>query len=184
MLIPVLLLVAALPGGGDEFGGGSSITPGPVAWTTHERGEALIPDPARRNTAVNGQAADSLRLDLELPAQARAGAELSITLRVRNVTNRPLDLTLRGRTIAFDIVVTRADGSTAWRRLQDEIIPAIIQLRTLAPGEAFALRTEWSQRTNTGELVGPGTYMVQGFLLTDSPQPLKSPAVALRILGG
>jgi len=109
---------------------------------------------------------------------------VSITLRVQNITERPLDLYLRGRTIAFDIVVTREDGSVAWRRLQDEIIPAIIQLRTLAPGETLELRAEWNQRANTGDQVGPGTYMVQSFLLTDGPEPLQSPAVALRIVSG
>lgn len=149
---------------------------------SHER----IPAPSSQRSAPEPEVAatepDSLRLQLHVPDQVRAGDTVPMTLRVHNVAGRPLDLHLRGRTIAFDIVVTRADGSTAWRRLEGQIIPAIIQLRTLAADEALELRAEWHQRTNKGEPVGSGVYTVQALLLTDAPQPLESPRVPLQIV--
>jgi hypothetical protein len=49
---------------------------------------------------------DSLRLSLDLPRTIRAGAAVPISLHVENTTDRTLDLYLRGRTIAFDLVVS------------------------------------------------------------------------------
>lgn len=105
---------------------------------------------------------------------------MPITLRVENVGSRPLDLYLRGRTIAFDLVVSRPDGTVIWRRLHDEMIPAILRLETLAPGAALELEDVWDQRSNDGELVTPGDYLVHGELLSEE-QPLVTPAEPLRI---
>ena len=125
--------------------------------------------------------ADSLRLSLDVPREARAGAPVPMALRVENAAARPLDLYLRGRTIAFDLVVERADGRPIWRRLEGEMVPAIVQLRTLAPGEVLELRARWNGRTARGA-PAPGDYVVRGLLLTDGPDPLATPAAPLRIL--
>ena len=69
-----------------------------------------------------------------------------------------------------------------WRLLEDEVVPAIVQLKTLAPGEVLDLRAEWNQRTNQKQRVAPGLYSVRGVLLTDSPVSIESDAVELRIL--
>ena len=125
---------------------------------------------------------DSLRLQLVSPAQVRAGEAVPIALRLENVGPRPMELYLRGRTIAFDVTVTRPAGDTLWQRLHDAIIPAIIQLRVLAPGEALVLEHEWDQRDNGGAPVGPGEYVVRGSILTDAPAPWASAPAPLRIV--
>jgi hypothetical protein len=130
---------------------------------------------------VSEPAADALRLALDVPASARAGAPVAIVLRVENVAADPVALYLRGRAIAFDVVVTRADGRVVWRRLDGAIIPAVVQLRVLAPGETLALGAEWDQRTRDGAPAGPGRYTVRGLLLTDRPEPLETEDAALEI---
>jgi hypothetical protein len=139
--------------------------------------------PAAASDAVSEPAgADSVRLRLEVPARVRAGERVPIALRVENVAARPVELYLRGRTIAWDVVVARADGAVAWRRLEGEVIPAIVQLRALAPGEVLTLRGEWDQRTAGGAPAGPGRYVARGLLLTDRPEALETPAVPLEVV--
>lgn len=125
-------------------------------------------------------ASDSVRLSLELPDEVRAGEPVPIALRVENVANRPLDLYLTGRPIAFDLIVTDAEGSAVWRRLEDEVIPAILRIETLGPGDTLELERTWDQRTKEGEPVPPGDYTVRGELLTED-EPLTTPEKPLRI---
>jgi len=129
---------------------------------------------------VTNPSVESLRLELRIPAQARSGSTVPITLRVENVGDRPIDLYLRGRTIAFDVVVRRPDGEVVWRRLEHEIIPAILRLETLAPWQVLELHTDWSLETNAGSPVTPGSYVLQGLVLTDGPE-LRTPPVMLRV---
>ena len=124
---------------------------------------------------------DSLHLTLGVPREALAGEPVPITLRVENVSGRALDLYLRGRTITFDIVVTDEAGREVWRRLEDEMIPAILRIDTLEPGATLELVEAWDQRSNLGEPVPPGHYRVHGELLTEE-QPLLTPAEPLRIV--
>ncbi len=126
--------------------------------------------------------ADSLRFEIEVPAQVRTGEPVPITLRATNSGEEPLELYLRGRTIAFDITVAGEDGSVVWRRLEGQMIPAILQVRELAPGESLEFHDEWDQRANSGEPVSSGHYTVQGALLRDSPRPLETPTAPLLIL--
>jgi hypothetical protein len=136
---------------------------------------------AAETGTVSEPGADALRLALDVPASARVGVPVPIALRVENVAGRPVELYLRGRTIAFDVVVTRADGRVAWRRLAGASIPAIVQLRVLAAGETLVLRTAWDQRTGDGVPAGVGRYTVRGLLLTDRAEPLETEAAALEI---
>jgi hypothetical protein len=130
--------------------------------------------------AMSSSEPDSLRLALVVPTAIRAGATVPITLRVENRDSKPTHLYLRGRTIAFDVIVTAADGDSVWRRLEGALIPAIIQAKTLAPGETLELRARWNQRTNAGKAIVPGRYTMRGVLLTDAA-PLETPSVELRI---
>ncbi len=124
---------------------------------------------------------DSLDLELVLPGRVRAGEPVPIRLRLENRTRRGLDLYLRGRTITFDVVVTRPDGEVVWRRLEDEIIPAILHLRSLAPAERLELETVWDQRTKRGTSVGPGEYTARGLLLVEG-DPLETPSAPFHIV--
>ena len=126
---------------------------------------------------------DSLRLDLEVPVEARVGSVVPIALRVRNVGNQAIDLYLRGRTIAFDVIVRRESGEVVWRRLENAIIPAILRIETLPPHGVLELRADWSLATTTGATVTPGTYAVQGVLLTEDAE-LRTVPVSLHVSGG
>lgn len=159
-----------------------------LAFACHDvrRAENDAPPSAEGSTSetdVASTPSDSLHLWLELPNRVRAGEPVPIALRVKNVTDRPLELHLTGRTIAFDLIVALEDGTVVWRRLEGEVIPAILRLETLGPGETLTLEETWDQRSNAGETVGPGTYTVRGELLTEG-EPLVAPSVSLRIEPG
>jgi hypothetical protein len=124
---------------------------------------------------------DSLRLTLEFPDRIAHGQPVPITLRTENTSGRVVDLYLRGRTIAFDILVTDEVGAVVWRRLEDEIIPGILRIETLDPGEVLEVKDVWDQRGSSGEMIPPGSYRVQGELLTEG-EPLVTPARKLKIV--
>ena len=147
----------------------------------NERGAASASGGAQAPT-VTAQAPDSLRLSLVVPHEVRVGQRVPITLRAENTGARPLELYLRGRTIAFDVVIAPEGGEVVWRRLEGEVIPAILRLEVLAPGQVLELRAEWDQRTNAGARVAAGSYEVRGSLLTDA-EPWESPEAGLRIVG-
>ena len=121
-----------------------------------------------------------IALELLVPAEARVGSTVPITLRVENVGDHAVDLYLRGRTIAFDVVVRRPDGEVVWRRLEHEIIPAILRLETLASRQVLELHTDWSLETSAGSPLTPGSYVLEGLLLTDGAE-LRTPPVTLRV---
>jgi hypothetical protein len=124
---------------------------------------------------------ESLRLETDVPPEVRVGVPVPITLRAVNTGARPLELYLMGRSPTFDMTIARSDGVVVWRRLEEQTVQAILQLRILAPGETLELRHDWDQRTTRGQPVDAGTYVVRGALLTDA-QPLRTPAAPLRIV--
>jgi hypothetical protein len=97
----------------------------------------------------------------------RVGEPVSFVLRIENRAERTLDVYLRGRTITVDVVVAGEGGEVVWRRLEDEIIPAIALLRTLAPRERVEVGVVWDQRTRQGRQVQPGDYTARAFLLVE-----------------
>jgi hypothetical protein len=125
--------------------------------------------------------AQSPRLEIDVPPRVLAGEPVRIVLRATNDGAGPLELYLLGRSVTFDITVAGTDGAVVWRRLEGQIVPAILQIRFLAPGESLELEHAWDQRTNRGEFVGAGTYTVTGVIPTDS-QPLRTPTAPLRIM--
>lgn len=127
---------------------------------------------------MSSRAAWTLRLTT--PESARSGARIRFSLTLTNNAAERIDFYLRGREIAFDIVVVAADETIVWRRLQGEIIPAIVQIRALAPRETLDLMAHWDQRSNGGTRVAPGDYTVRASLLTEG-DPLEAPPVRIRI---
>ena len=123
-----------------------------------------------------------MTLHLVMPASVRAGEGVPITLRLTNPDRRAADLYLQGRPAAFDIIVTRRDGTPVWRRLEGAVVPAVLQVRSLAPGAVLEFHDTWAQRTNLGSAVEPGDYLVTGVLPTDPPAELRTHAAPLRIL--
>jgi Intracellular proteinase inhibitor len=115
-----------------------------------------------------------LQFTASAPASARVGQRVLITLHLHNPTDRPVDAHFLGRTVAFDIVVLDARGDTVWRRLGEEAVPSILQIRTLAGGETMKWSDHWTP-------AAPGLYRIQGVLPSDDPEPRRTPSVEIDV---
>jgi hypothetical protein len=131
--------------------------------------------------AALGRQPDSMRVEIVVPPRVAAGVPVPIAIRIGNTTARPIELHLQGRTVVFDLIVSRGD-IVVWRRLEGESVTAILQLRMLAPGEVLELKDTWLQKDGTGRPVGPGEYSVTGVVPTDAA-PLRAGPVTLIIDG-
>lgn len=127
---------------------------------------------------MNDTESHGLDLELVMPARVRSGETVQLTLRVINRSDREIDLYLRGRSITFDVEVARTNGEVVWRLLGDEIIPAIVHLRTLGVGERLEARAVWDQPRDRG--CEPGEYSARGLLLLETAS-LQTPWQPLRI---
>jgi hypothetical protein len=125
--------------------------------------------------AALGRQPDSMRVEIVVPPRVAMGEPVPIAIRIANTADRPIELHLRGRTTVFDLIVSHGD-SVVWRRLEGEVTPAILQLRSLAPGEVLELKDSWDQRSNAGNPVGPGKYGVTGVVPTDAAPIRAGPA--------
>lgn len=125
-----------------------------------------------------GALAPSLRL--EVAATVRVGRIVPLKLTVKNSSARPIELALGGRP-PHDFVVTKPDGTEVWRWTHGQVIPSILQLRTLQPGEEVKFGAVWRQQDNDGDPVPPGTYLVRGILNTEPPQKLQTEPKRLTI---
>jgi intracellular proteinase inhibitor BsuPI len=125
---------------------------------------------------------ERLSLDLEVPKRFPLGEPVPITLILRNTSDRHVDLNVPGRPVAFDIVITSADGSVVWRRMKGRIIAAILQVLELAPYSSLELRDDWMQRTDAGVLIEPGEYSVVGELPVERQSPLITPSRRIEIV--
>jgi hypothetical protein len=132
-------------------------------------------------SAALGRQPDSMRVEIVVPPKVAAGAPVPIAIRIGNTTARRIELHLQGRTLVFDLVVSRGDA-VVWRRLEGESVTAILQLRVLAPGEVLELKDTWQQKDGAGRPVGPGQYSVTGMVLTDA-LPIRAGPVTLTIDG-
>lgn len=142
---------------------------------------AVPPPPEADSTAVPAtMSSDSLTIALDAPATLSAGRSDSITIRLTNRTDRTLDLSLRGRDITFDLIVSREDGTVIWRRLEGEVVPAILRLEQLAPRAELVLEATWDGRDQAGRPLPPGNYGLRGEVLTETA-PLVTPERRLRI---
>jgi hypothetical protein len=126
--------------------------------------------------------AGPLRVELVAPDSVRRGERVAITIRLTNTGDRPLDVSLVGREIAFDIVVRQEHGPVLWRRLADTPVQSMLQIRTLRAGESLELRDDWRQQDQGGGPVPPGTYVLRGLVLTEHRESLATPFVRLTIL--
>jgi hypothetical protein len=131
-------------------------------------------------SAMASLESDSLRLEVVIPDRIAHGEPVPIKLRAENMSGRILELYLRGREIAFDIVVSDREGQVIWRRLEDEIIPGILRIERLEPGGCLEAEDAWPQRGSGGQMVPPGSYRVHGEWLTEG-EPLITPVRKLEI---
>jgi hypothetical protein len=168
---------AHAPGCSPAYGVNPSEAPGPGAPAGDEPAQPEAATPAQ----PGGAPPDSLALALVVPEEVRPLEPVPIRLRVVNRTERSLELYLRGRTIAFDLMIAGPDDVLVWNRLYGEIVPAILRLEVLAAGATLELEHTWDQRSNTGAVVAPGTYTVCAELLTEG-EPLRPQPASIRIL--
>jgi len=124
----------------------------------------------QRKTSVSTPV-DSLNRELIVPATAAAGASVPIVLRVTNIRHDSLDLSLQGREIAFDVTVTDEQGAQVYHRLAGKKLEAILQLKTLRPGESLELSDTWRAPSSAG-----GDYIVNAEIKTDAQPILFRPA--------
>ena len=118
---------------------------------------------------------------IEVPETAAAGETILITMRIENTSSELVELYLHGREATYDFIVTNSDNDIVWRRLEGEVVQAILRVEVLAPGQALELRDSWNQRDNAGKRVAPGSYFVSATLLGEGSSMLESPAVPVRI---
>ena len=124
---------------------------------------------------------DSLRFQVLAPDSVRSGQPVPIMLRLVNTGKAPVTMYLQGRPLAFDITIRRPDGRTVWRRLEGQVVSAILAVRPLEPGGALTFEETWDQASDTGQRVPPGEYVITGTLPTDGV-PLETPPRRLRIV--
>jgi hypothetical protein len=122
-----------------------------------------------------------MRLEIAVPSEVRAGDSVPIVLRLVNDGSVQVDVALQGRPVAFDVNVTRPDGTVIWRRLEGETVTAILQLRTLQPGDSLIFATDWDQRDAGGRSVPTGDYLITGSLPSDPPTVFQAAPATLRI---
>lgn len=125
---------------------------------------------------------DSVKFQVVVSDSVRLGEPVPIMLRLTNTADRPITLYLQGRPLAFDVTVRRKDGSIVWRRLEGQVVSAILAVRQLKPGGALEFEEVWGQISNDGKPVSPGEYSVTGALPTDAPTPLETSPASLRIV--
>ena len=122
-----------------------------------------------------------MQLEITVPPEVKQAESVPVTLRLTNTSHQPITVYLMGRPTAFDIEVADDAGNVVWRRLAGETVPAILGVRTLAPGESLRFGESWRQRDQAGRLVPAGSYSVTGVLPTDA-EPIRSRPARLRIL--
>ena len=143
--------------------------------------ERHTPTAERAATAMPDSLADTLRLTLGPAREIRSGAAVTFTLRAENTAGRALDLYLTGREPTIDVELLDASGRSLWRRLEDEVVPAILQLVPLAAGDSLVVRATWPGRLRDGRAPEPGDYTARARLLTEGGS-IESPTVAVRVV--
>ena len=136
----------------------------------------------RTAPAVDSSRPDSLRLETRVASPARVGEAVPVTLTIRNDGLTPREVHFRGRTIVFDIVVEGPDGHLVWRRLEGAAVLAILRVEVLAPSRELTFTDRWLQQNQTGRQVAPGIYTIHGEFPSDTPEPLRTPSVQVRIV--
>ena len=117
---------------------------------------------------------------LSVPQKVAAGRPVPITIRLENTASEPVELSLGGDPVAFDVVVTKPNGVEVWNRLHGKDVSAVLQVRLVQPGEVLTFSDEWDQHDNSGKPVPSGTYDVRG-ILPVQPRGLTTDAVRLDI---
>jgi hypothetical protein len=112
-------------------------------------------------------------LTLEAPDEVEAGQTVNLKLIWRNLTDKPVKLTLGGRP-AYDFALTSHDGKEIWRWLAGQVVQDILEIKTVDPGQKLEFILEWRPVDQSGAALPPGRYLVHGILNLEPPAALKT----------
>jgi intracellular proteinase inhibitor BsuPI len=107
-----------------------------------------------------------LSVSLEGPNSVLSGSPVTFRLLVRNTSEQTVDLYLRGREPTADVVVSSERGDVVWHSLAGLVVPAVLQIRSLTPGDALDVSVVWDQRRANAP-PPPGRYVVRASLLVE-----------------
>ena len=125
---------------------------------------------------------DSIAFRVHAPSSVHAGEPVPIELVLTNRTERSLTLRLEGRPLAFEVTVSREDGTVVWRHSPRASQPPEPEVRVLAPAESVTLEVVWDGRLADGHAPRPGRYRIAGSMPTDSPERLSTLPAPLQVL--
>jgi hypothetical protein len=117
--------------------------------------------------------ATSATLRLDIPSEVRAGEPLLLRMAYKNLSYRPVQLTLGGRP-AHDFIVTTPEDREVWRWTHGAAILAILEVKIMPPKGKLQFTAEWNLADNNGMLVAPGIYLVRGKLRLEPPQQIET----------
>ena len=124
----------------------------------------------------------NVQLEVSRPAAPDARrARVRFSLVVTNTADQAVDLYLRGREPTLEVLVARESGEIVWSSLEGVVIPAALQLVTLAAGERLEVSADWDKRVN-GQQVAAGSYVVRASLLSEDAR-VEAPEDRLTIPG-
>lgn len=144
---------------------------------------AVVGSAGSTGEGSEGPGPQSSPLSLEVKSPVKAGETVALTLKWKNVEDRPVSLTLGGNP-AYDFIVTRPDGTEVWRWSHGQVSQDILESRTIEPGREVVFEAEWPQQDNEDKPVPPGAYSVHGILNTEPPEKLETPPKPLTISPG
>ena len=125
---------------------------------------------------------DSIAFRVHAPSSVHAGEPVPIELVLTNRTERSLTLRLEGHPIAFEVTISREDGTVVWRRSPGPDEPHAAEERVLAPAESLTLEVVWNGRLADGRVTRPGRYRISGSVPTDSPERFSALPAPVQVL--
>lgn len=120
-----------------------------------------------------------LTLQLDMPAEVPADRPLPLKLTLANTSTDAVQVTLGGRP-PYDFVVTTENGTEAARWSRNQVIQAILELRTMSAGERVEYNVEWVAADGRGVLP-PGSYVMRGMLNLDPPDKMETAPKRFRV---
>ena len=144
---------------------------------------------AERATTWAPTAEDPIRLELEVPATARAGDEVPIRVHVRNGSTRPMGLGF-GERRGFDVILSRAagraDSAAVWSPPRFYTAMRDVTVTDpLPPGRDTVFTVIWPVVDDAGQKVPPGDYRIRATVAAElvSRRQLWSEWKAIRVEG-
>ncbi len=102
-----------------------------------------------------------LTVSMEAPSRVATGAQVTLRLRVNNVSSGPV--ALKVGPVPYDFLTTRRDGTDVWRWSLGNWVPLSASDLVLRAREQKEYTVLWDLMDTQGYPLPIGTYLVQGF---------------------